>query len=86
MAVVPHNFLDVYQSLPRRSRTLVLRELRRWGCWTKTTVYRKLAGESVTPIEQVLIDGVLGYYTREQDTQQRIQFVYNHADGLKMKP
>lgn len=68
----PRDYREQYNALPYNRKQLALANLKRWGCWTKTTVYRKLAGESLSPIERVLIEGVLDTYTRRQDAEQLI--------------
>ena len=59
-----------------------MQQLRKWGNWTKTTAHRKLAGESVAPIEEVLLEGVLNHYSNEAACQQEISFDFDLQKGV----
>lgn len=52
------DYRKLYDALPYKRKQQALALFRKWGCWSKATVYNKLAGESVVPIEQVMMDGV----------------------------
>lgn len=49
---------------------MVLALLKKWGGWTKTTAYRKMAGESVTPLEQVMLEGIFAVYVKREEAEQ----------------
>lgn len=83
MAKIPCNYLEQYNALPRSVRSRILRALRKWGAWTKPTAYRKMGGESLTPIETVLVSGVMKYYTQDAGFQQEISFVFDSETGIK---
>ena len=73
----PTNYSKIYRSLTLSKRKLVLATLRKWGGWTKTTVYRKIDGESVTPIEKIMLDGVFSAARRNDAKQLEIKFEWD---------
>lgn len=82
--LVIKNYKEQYDALPCKQRKAVLAAFRKWGCWSKATVYNKLAGQSVTPIEQVLIDGVMSFYSKTVSQQLELTFVWDdETKGLK---
>lgn len=85
---IPKNYRELYDALPYKRKQLALAAFKKWGSWSKATVYNKLAGASVTPIEQVLMDGVLSVYSRRPDAEQlEIAFVWDDAEMcLKCDP
>ena len=74
----PTSYIARYEAMPAQQRKRVLALLKKWGGWTKTTVYRKLAGESLSPIEEVLIDGV---FRRYASGQTEIEFVWDNKQS-----
>ena len=52
------DYRKLYDALPYKRKQQALALFREWGHWSKATVYNKLAGDAVTPIEQVMMDGV----------------------------
>lgn len=58
--------------------------LKYWGCWSRQSVYRKLAGQSVTPLERVMINGVMTVYLHEQNPEQ-LTINFEWDDGLKLQ-
>lgn len=52
------DYRKLYDALPYKRKQQALALFREWGHWSKSTVYNKLAGDAVTPIEQVMMDGV----------------------------
>lgn len=85
MAKVPSNYLEQYSALPRSVKSKILRSLRKWGAWTKPTAYRKLSGESLTPIETVLVDGIMNFYKSEANLQLEIDFDFDIESGIKAR-
>lgn len=82
---VPQDYRELYDALPYKRKQQALAAFRKWGCWSKATVYNKLGGESVTPIEQVLIDGVLRTFSAPE--QLEINFIWDASDeSLKCDP
>lgn len=53
------NYYLRYTELPPKDRKWVLHTLAHWAGWTRTTVYRKLQCKNLTPVESVLVNGVL---------------------------
>lgn len=56
--IIKKDYRKLYDALPYKRKQQALALFKKWGCWSKATVYNKLAGESVVPIEQVMMDGV----------------------------
>lgn len=85
---IPKNYRVLYDALPYKRKQLVLAAFKKWGCWSKATVYNKLAGDSVTPIEQVMMEGVFDVYTNRGDAEQlEIAFVWDASEmSLKCDP
>ena len=84
---IPKDYRLMYDALPYKRRQLVLAALKKWGCWSKATVYNKLAGDSLTPIEQVLVDGIMKHYSVPEPEQLEIGFVFDDAEmSLKCNP
>lgn len=69
--------------MPTIVRRHILFHLKRWGGWTKTTAYRKMSGESLTPMEEVLLDGVFEAYQKRAGKQLEISFQW---DAEEMAP
>lgn len=77
------DFTEAYKALTPYRRRKIMSTLKYWGCWSRQTVYRKLAGESVTPLEHVMISGVMSVYQTEPHPEQlAIGFEWN--DGLAL--
>ena len=85
---IPKNYRVLYDALPYKRKQLVLAAFKKWGCWSKATVYNKLAGDSVTPIEQVMMEGVFDVYVNRRDAEQlEIAFVWDASEmSLKCDP
>lgn len=79
----PKNYTATYEQMPTIVRRRILYHLKRWGGWTKTTAYRKMSGESLTPMEEVLLDGVFEAYKNRMSKQLEIIFLW---DGEDMMP
>lgn len=78
---VPKNYRELYDALPYKRKQLVLAAFKKWGCWSKSTVYNKLSGDAVTPIEQVMMDGVFDVYSRcDEEGQMEINFEWDSAN------
>lgn len=77
------SYFDAYQALPAEKRKKVLKTLRKWGGWTKTSVYRKLQCPNLSPIEQILVEGVMKH---AQDPQLEIAFSWSETDGFILCP
>ena len=56
---VSKDYLEEYNALEPPVRRRIMRTLRHWGGWTKTSVYRKLSCPNLSPIERILIEGVM---------------------------
>lgn len=77
---IPKDYREQYSALPYKRKQMVLALLKKWADWSDTTVRRKLAGESVTPIERILLEGVLSFSGRPDAEQLEIQFDW---DGVQ---
>lgn len=81
------NYRERYDALPVKLKKKALRLFLRWGCWSKQTVYNKLADDSVTPIERVLIEGVLNHCESQKALQLDLVFVWDDSSmSLKSDP
>lgn len=80
----PKNYTATYEQMPTIVRRRILYHLKRWGGWTKTTAYRKMSGESLTPMEEVLLDGVFEAYQKRMAKQLEITFLWD-ADEMAPK-
>ena len=80
---VSRDYYDEYNALPKKVRRQVMRTLRHWGGWTKTSVYRKLSCPNLSPIEQVLISGVMGkaMHPTGEAKQLEIAFDWDQKSG-----
>lgn len=58
-----------------------------WGGWTKTSVYRKLSCPNLSPIEEILVSGVMQRALAHQadGTQLTIDFGWDHRTGYYIK-
>ena len=81
--MMPKNYTNTYASLPPVTRRRILATLKKWGGWTKSTAYRKMDGESVTPLEAVMLEGVFRVYGDRIGLQMEIAFEW---DDQTMKP
>ena len=61
-------------------RRKVLQIIQYWTGATKKTVRLKIAGESLSPIEQVLIDGVFRQMRNEAAEQLEIDFEWSETE------
>lgn len=58
-----------------------------WGGWTKTSVYRKLSCPNLSPIEEILVSGVMQRALAHQadGTQLTIDFGWDPRTGYYIK-
>lgn len=58
-----------------------------WGGWTKTSVYRKLSCPNLSPIEEILVSGVMQRAIAHQadGTQLTIDFGWDPRTGYHIK-
>ena len=84
---VPRDYLKEYNALPSADRKRILRVLMYWGGWTKTSVYRKLSCPNLSPIEEILVSGVMQRAIAHQTdgTQLTIDFGWDHRTGYHIK-
>lgn len=83
---VPRDYLKEYNALPSADRKRILRVLMYWGGWTKTSVYRKLSCPNLSPIEEILVSGVMQRAIAHQadGTQLTIDFRWDHYAGFQI--
>lgn len=83
---VPRDYLKEYNALPSADRKRILRVLMYWGGWTKTSVYRKLSCPNLSPIEEILVSGVMQRALAHQadGTQLTIDFHWDHYAGFQI--
>lgn len=84
MSGISKDYLNEYNALPSKTRKRIMSTLKYWGGWTKTSVYRKLACPNLSPIERILIDGVMQHATApvHEGKQLEIAFDWNEKDGF----
>lgn len=84
---VPRDYLKEYNALPSADRKRILRVLMYWGGWTKTSVYRKLSCPNLSPIEEILVSGVMQRALAHQadGTQLTIDFRWDPRTGYHIK-
>jgi|GEM_PF-1479190 len=56
--ITQKDYRKLYDALPYKRKQQALALFKEWGHWSKATVYNKLAGDAVTPIEKVMLEGV----------------------------
>lgn len=83
MDSISKDYLSEYNALPSKTRKRIMSTLKYWGGWTKTSVYRKLACPNLSPIERILIDGVMQRATAsmQEGKQLEIAFVWDKKNG-----
>jgi len=77
----PINYTDQYNSMSPEMRRSVLASLQRWGGWTRKTVYLKMAGNNLSPMEEVLFAGVFRMHEHRKDQQLELQFVWDDVEA-----
>lgn len=78
---IPVDWFSLYSTLPPAQRKKVLRTLKYWGGWTKTSVYRKLQCPNLSPIEKVLVEGVFQCVLHEeQNKQQQLEIDFRWSE------
>lgn len=83
-----NNYLQAYNELPSAARRRVMATLKYWGGWTKTSVYRKLDCPNLSPIEKVLIDGVMSralHSATDGGKQLEIRFEWSTDEGFLLR-
>ena len=83
---VPRDYLKQYNALPSSDRKRIMHVLMYWGGWTKTSVYRKLSCPNLSPIEEILVSGVMQRALAHQadGTQLTIDFRWDHYAGFQI--
>ena len=84
---VPRDYLKQYNALPSSDRKRIMHVLMYWGGWTKTSVYRKLSCPNLSPIEEILVSGVMQRAIAHQTdgTQLTIDFGWDPRTGYYIK-
>lgn len=84
---VPRDYLKQYNALPSSDRKRIMHVLMYWGGWTKTSVYRKLSCPNLSPIEEILVSGVMQRALAHQadGTQLTIDFGWDPRTGYYIK-
>lgn len=84
---VPRDYLKQYNALPSSDRKRIMHVLMYWGGWTKTSVYRKLSCPNLSPIEEILVSGVMQRAIAHQadGTQLTIDFGWDPRTGYYIK-
>jgi hypothetical protein len=84
---VPRDYLKQYNALPSADRKRIMHVLMYWGGWTKTSVYRKLSCPNLSPIEEILVSGVMQRALAHQadGTQLTIDFGWDPRTGYYIK-
>lgn len=84
---VPRDYLKQYNALPSSDRKRIMHVLMYWGGWTKTSVYRKLSCPNLSPIEEILVSGVMQRAIAHQadGTQLTIDFGWDPRTGYHIK-
>jgi hypothetical protein len=73
----PKNYTDEYRAFSPVIRRKILASFQYWCGWTKTTSYRKMAGESLTRIEEMVVDGVFRKMRMQGAEQLEIAFEWD---------
>lgn len=77
-------WLDEYNALPAPARKWVLRVLKEWGGWSRSTVYRKLECPTLCRLENLLLESVVrAAHGPQLDGQQLvIDFDWSGGEGM----
>jgi len=73
--------LSEYNALPASARRWVLRMLRSWAGWSRTTVYRKLECSTLCRLEELLVSGCLKAAHNPQSDGQQLLISFDWSDG-----
>jgi len=78
---VSEGHLSEYNALPASARRWVLRMLRSWAGWSRTTVYRKLECGTLCRLESLLLSSCLEAAHHPQSDGQQLVIRFDWSDG-----